>query len=231
MKKFLLSAVLVVLVAGAGYLIYRYSGPQSQQASTSAVSSAQPSSQAESSAAPVSSSEESSQVSSEAQQSSAAAASGPKQQSINSIKAAINLDWKKYTLKSPSQTKTIKNKTYDMFEIWDEDYQVGPKILVDPSSGKIYTWAASDTAPVPAAEDPAFDKTVRTVTGTMVDGAMMSIELKTPDGNELVVRRLGIDTSGLKSMKIGDKIKVTYTGIIKGSDTTRAFITKLENVK
>jgi phosphotransferase system IIA component len=63
----------------------------------------------------------------------------------------------------------------------------------------------------------------------MTDGAMMSITLKTADGSELIIHRVGVDTSGLKSMKIGDRIKVTYTGVIKGNDTSRAFITKLEN--
>lgn len=58
----------------------------------------------------------------------------------------------------------------------------------------------------------------------------MSILLKTDDGSELTVRRLGVDTTGLKSMVIGAKIKVTYTGVIKGSNLTRAFVTKLENV-
>jgi hypothetical protein len=235
MKKILLSAVLVLVVAGAGYLVYRYGGSQNRQTPpSSAPSSGQPSSRAESSAAPASSSsqaEEPSQppVSSQARQPSAA--NGTKRQPTEIVQNTIPLNWKKYTLRQSSQKKTIEGKTYQQYEIWDEDYQVGPKVLVDPSDGKVYTWTASDTAPVPASEDPAFDKTVHTVTGTMVDGAMMSVVLKTPDGSELVVRRLGIDTSGLTSMKIGDKIKVTYTGVIKGGDTSRAFIKKLENVK
>ncbi len=58
---------------------------------------------------------------------------------------------------------------------------------------------------------------------------MMSILLKLPDGNKITVRRLGIDTSKLKSMNIGDKIKVTYTGVLNGTDTSRMFVKKLEN--
>lgn len=228
MKKVLLSAVLVVLVAGAGYLIYRYSGSPGQQTSASAITSVA-SSQAASSAVLVSSEESSQVANSSAAPVSSAAAGDSKQQSMNQIKTAVNLDWKKYTLKSSAQ-KTVKGKSYNTFDIWDDDYQVGPKVLVDPNDGKVYTWTSSDTAPIPVSEDKAFDKTVRTITGTIEDGAMMSIVLKTPDGNELVVRRLGIDTSGLKSMKVGKKVKVTYTGVIKGSDTSRAFITKLENV-
>lgn len=230
MKKVLLSAVLVVLIAGAGYLIYRYSGSQNQQTSSSSVSSQPSSSQAAVSSEAAASSEVPSQVSSSSQQASSSAGTA-KQESINKIKSAINLDWKKYTVKSSSAAKTIKDKTYSAFDIWDDDYQVGPKVLIGQSDGKIYTWTASDTAPILASEDKAFDKTVHTIIGTVEDGAMMNVVLKTADGSELVVRRLGIDTTGLTSMKEGDKIKVTYTGVIKGSDTSRAFITKLETVK
>ena len=155
---------------------------------------------------------------------------GAKQAEIGKIQKAVALDWTKYTLRA-SAPKVIKNKTYDAYDISDEDSLVGPKILVDRTSGKIYTWASTDVAPVPITEDKAFDKTVKTVTGIVEDGAMMNVMLKTADGNELIVRRLGVDTSGLKSLKIGDKIKVTYTGVINGNDTSRAFITKIENVK
>lgn len=146
------------------------------------------------------------------------------------IQKAVPLDWKRYTLK-PSAAKVVKNKTYRAYDIIDGDYLVGPKILVDSGSGAVYTWAASDAAPVPAAEDKAFDKTQHSLVGTVEDGAMMNVVLKTESGNELIVRRVGVDTSGLTSMKVGDKIRVTYTGVISGNDTSRAFITKLETVK
>lgn len=158
------------------------------------------------------------------------AANGAKQSEVGKIQAAVNLDWHRYTLKAAAP-KMLKKKTYDAYEICDEDYLVGPKILVDPVGGKIYTWTPSDTAPIPAADDKAFDRTVRTVIGTVEDGAMMNVILKTESGNELVVRRLGVDTTGLTSLKTGDRIRVTYTGVINGNDTSRAFITGLENVR
>lgn len=145
-------------------------------------------------------------------------------------RAAVNLDWSRYRLKDVG-SKTVGGKSYSAFEIWDDDYHVGPFLLVDSSGGAVYAWTAADSAPVPAAEDKAFDKTLRTVTGVMEDGAMMSVTIRTDDGYRLTVRRLGIDTTGLKSMVAGDRIKVTYTGVIAGGDTTRAFIVKLENDK
>lgn len=145
------------------------------------------------------------------------------------VKAAVPLDWNKYHLKD-FNLKTVNGKKYHEFEIWDEDYAVGPFLLIDPEDGKVYSWAPSDSRPILAAKDKAFDKTPRTITGVIKDSAMMSILLKTDDGSELTVRRLGVDTTGLKSMVIGAKIKVTYTGVIKGSNLTRAFVTKLENV-
>jgi hypothetical protein len=228
MKKILISAIAVVLVAGTGYFAYRYANPEPQQMPAPSSSSVV-SLQAVSSAAPVASQPVTLKASS-AVSSAVRSKASQSQQKINQVKAAVNLDWKKYTLKAVA-SKVLKNTAYDTYEIWDEDYLVGPKVLVDQSSGKIYTWASSDTAPVPVSEDKAFDKTVHTVIGTMQDGAMMSIVIKTDDGNELSIRRLGVDTTGLKSLKNGDRIKVTYTGVIKGNDTSRAFITKLENVK
>lgn len=228
MKKILISALVIVLAAGVGYFAYQYAKTPGGTASSSAAASSAGVSQQTASSAAAASSQSASAASSPAAASSAV--SGAKQKDISSIQAAIDLDWKKYTLKA-SAAKVLKGKTYRTYAIWDDDYCVGPTLLVDPDDGKIYTWTTSDSAPVPAAEDKAFDKTPHTVTGTMEDGAMMSIVLKTDAGNELVVRRLGIDTTGLKSMKIGDKIKVTYTGVIKGNDTSRAFITKLENTK
>ena len=153
----------------------------------------------------------------------------PADQPADLAKAAVPLDWNRYRLKGLG-LKTVKGKKYHEFEIWDEDYSVGPLLLVDPGSGKAYTWTPADSGPVPAAVDKAFDKTPHTVTGVMEDGAMMSILLKTDDGSKLTVRRLGVDTTGLRSMVIGTRIKVTYTGVIKGNDMSRAFVTKLENV-
>ena len=228
MKKLLATAIILVFCTAAGIFAYRYANPVNQK-STAA-------SQPESSAV-ISSSAASSQtsaVSSAAEKILSNAApsnkSGKAQTDTDRIKAAINLDWNKnkYILK-PSQAKVLKGKTYSTFDIWDEDYIVGPRILVDQSSKNIFTWAPNDASPVPVAEDKAFDKTPHTITGTVKDGAMMSVMLTTADG-DITVRRLGIDTSKLTSLKIGDRIKVTYTGIINGNDTTRAFITQLETV-
>lgn len=231
-KKFLISAIAVVLAVGVGYFAYRYAHPEMQQ-QTATVSSAASLQTASSSAVGVADASSQAAPALKAGAASSVAktpVNGAKQAEIGKIQKAVAMDWSKYTLRA-SAPKTIKNRTYDAYDISDEDSLVGPKILVDQTSGKIYTWASTDAAPVPIVEDKAFDKTVKTVTGTVEDGAMMNVMLKTADGNELIVRRLGVDTSGLKSLKIGDKIKVTYTGVINGSDTSRAFITKIENVK
>lgn len=225
MKKILVCAIIIVIAAGGGYFAYRYAHPELQQApavSSSAVSSASSAVSSSSVSVPM--------LRASAASTSQASTKDAKHSAAGKIQTSVKLDWNKYTLK-PAASKVIKNKTYETYDISDEEALVGPKILVDPSSGKVYTWTSTDTAPVPAATDKAFDKTVRTVTGTVESGAMMNVVLKTADGNELVVRRLGVDTSGLTSLKVGDKIKVTYTGVINGNDTTRAFITKLENVK
>jgi len=129
------------------------------------------------------------------------------------VKTAVPLDWNKYHLKD-FNLKTVNGKKYHEFEIWDEDYAVGPFLLVDPEDGRVYSWASSDSKLILAAEDKAFDKTPHTITGVIKDSAMMSILLKTDDGSELTVRRLGVNTTGLKSMVIGAKIKVTYTSSI-----------------
>lgn len=229
MKRFLLTIAAVVVIIGAGYFFWQFGRMETSVSSNPASSAAAAASQSVSSALSQSSSTVSSAVESEAPAQSLTPQQ--KQMSIKKIQSAINLNWKKYTLKKSYAKKTISGKSYLTFEIWDEDYIVGPTILVDPDTEKVYTWTQSDPAPIPAADDKAFDKTVHALTGTMLDGAMMSIVLKGPDGSELNFRRLGIDTSGLTSMKIGDKIKVTYTGVIKGSDTSRAFVTKLETVK
>lgn len=225
MKKGILAVLVVAAAAVAGYLIFTQqnaAGPGGAASSSSAVSDASASS-ALSSEQAISSAQEAS--------SSTAASEIPKEQAVTLIKQAIPVDWSKYAVKAASQTeqKTIDGKKYQTYFIWDQDYQVGPAILVDPDSGKVYTWAAADAAPVPASEDKAFDKTEHTFTGTVTDVAMMSIVVKTDDGRDFTVPRYGIDTSSLKELKIGSKIKVTYTGVIKGSDMSRAFVTKLES--
>lgn len=228
MKKGILTVLVVAAAAVAGYLIFTQQnaagpGGAASSSSSSAVSSVSASS-APSSAQEVSSAQEA--------PSSTAASEIPKEQAVTLVKQAISADWNKYAVKAASQTeqKTIDGKKYQTYLMWDEDYQVGPVILVDPGSGKVYTWAPADTAPVPASEDKAFDKTEHTFTGTVTDAAMMSVVVKTDDGRQLTVRRYGIDTSKLKVLKIGTKVKVTYTGVISGSDTSRAFVTKLESV-
>lgn len=230
MKKLLAAAIILVFCTAAGIFAYRYANPVNQKSSAAA-------SQPESSAV-ISSSAASSQstqletATSDKAELNVSEESGAKsskaQTDTDRIKAAVNLDWNKYTLKA-SQAKVLKGKTYSTYDIWDEDYIVGPRILIDQSSKSIFTWAPNDTSPVPVAEDKAFDKTLHSITGTVKDGAMMSVTLTTANG-DITVRRLGIDTSKLTSLKIGDRIKATYTGIINGNDTTRAFITKLENV-
>ena len=161
---------------------------------------------------------------------SAAERSADSAQPADLAQAAVDLDWSRYCLKDVSP-KTVNGKSYSAFEIWDEDYCVGPMLLVNSDDGQVYTWTALDSGLTIASEDQAFDKTPRTVTGVMEDSAMMSVVILTDTGDRLTVRRLGVDTTGLKSMVIGDRIKVTYTGVISGSNTMRAFIVKLENVK
>lgn len=227
MKKALVLAIIAVLAIAFGSFAYRYANPVIQKPSAAA--------HADSSAGPASSE---AADASPAAGNAAGSSDGPvlaessaKKETTDEehIASAINLDWSRYKLKA-SAPKILKDKTYSAYDIWDEDYVVGPRILVDRSSRDIFTWAPSDSAPIPAEKDKAFDKTVRTITGIMKDGAMMSITLTTDSGNQLTVRRLGVDTSRLTSLKPGDRIRVTYTGVITGNDTTRAFITKLENV-
>lgn len=228
MKKALVFTIVAVLAIACGSFAYRYANPviQKSAAVTQADSSPDAAASEAASALPAAKSKT---VSSDGPALTENGAKKSWQSDEERIKAAIDLDWSRYTLKV-SAPKLLKDKTYSTYDIWDEDYIVGPRILVDQSSRSIFTWAPSDAAPMPVEKDKAFDKTVHTVTGILKDGAMMSIVLTTDSGNQLTVRRLGIDTSKLTSLKIGDRIRVTYTGVITGNDTTRAFITKLENV-
>lgn len=234
MRKLLSAAIIVVFCTAAGIFAYRYAHPNAIQRSTAAAVS-QPAASADitSSAEPSESTELETETASsddaEILYSGVMSEGISKEQSdVDRIKAAVDLDWNRYTLKA-SPAKVLQGKTYSTFDIWDEDYIVGPRILVDQGTKDIYTWAPNDTSPVPIAKDKAFDKTPHSIIGTVKDGAMMSVTLTTSNG-DITVRRLGIDTTKLSSLKIGDRIKVTYTGIINGTDTTRAFIIKLENV-
>lgn len=228
MKKGLAAVIASCVVAGAaiGFFTYQYNHSQTKPVISSPMVSSSQLEQSSSAVKNSSSQQNSSAASSPA--ASSAAESTVLKPETERIMAAVKLDWKKYRLKAVSP-KTVKDTKYNAYEIWDDDFMAGPEILVDTTSGKIYTWAPSDTEPLPVEQDKAFDKTPHTITGTMEDGAMMSLTLKTADGSQLIIHRVGVDTTGLKSMKIGDRIKVTYTGVIKGNDTSRAFITKLEN--
>lgn len=198
---------------------------------------------AASSAAPSVSSEESSAVSSEAnlksssQSQEKSASSQPakggktEDKNIAKIQSAINMDWKKYDLRKVTPSTVIGKKTYATYSMWDQDYQEGPQILVDPDTGKVYTYTTADKAPVPAETDPAFDQTVRSVTGVVKDGAMMSVLIKTSDGKQLSIRRLGVNLINLDNgFTIGSTVKVYYTGVIQGNSMQRAFVTKIEGV-
>jgi hypothetical protein len=149
------------------------------------------------------------------------------------IKSEIPLDWEKYTLKeltdNPVSTGGV---TYRTYSTWDDDYMEGPLILYNPEDGQLYTYTYQDTAPIPAAEDPAFDKTEHTVTGVITDAAMMSIQIHTTDGDDLTVRRFGVELVNLDDgFKIGRNVKVTYTGVCKDGDSQRMFVTKIEGIQ
>lgn len=217
MKKIITVVVAVVIICAAG-LFFAKSGlfkntPDKNGSESSKISSQTSSESISSSSSQLSSSEESS----------------GSDDSINKIKSSVKVDWKKYRL-NKEDNKTVSGKTYLTYTMWKDDYQEGPLILVDQDTGKVYTWVSSDSSPVPAEEDKAFDKTVHTITVTITDGAMMSYVGKTSDGNQLTVPRYGVDLVNFDNIKIGNKIKVYYTGVIKGDDMSRAFITKLEKI-
>jgi hypothetical protein len=228
MKK-ILAVLLVLAAAGAGTFVYfqnRGASGAPADASESGVSSA-----VSSAASPAGSSEV---PSSQPETSSVSGTSSAKDDAVRTIESAIDLDWKKYTLKESSNQDAFQGKTYRTFEIWYDDYQAGPKILLDPDDGKLYTRSYQDTAekPVPLSEDAAFDKTVHTVTGTVTeDGAMMSFFIETSDGTVLPIPRYGIDTDFGGESVVGKQIRVYYTGVIRGDDMSRAFVTKAELVK
>lgn len=174
----------------------------------------------------------SSQSSSQADSSSSSVRE-PHTEVMKTVKSQLKLDWDKYRL-TENLTDPVKldGKTYNTFVIWDEDYQVGPLILADPDDDKLYTYVADvDKAPVELEKDEAFDTKEKSFTGTVEDGAMMSILVKTSDGKKLSVRRLGVELINLDDgFVIGNKVKVTYTGIIQGDSMIRAFVTKIEGI-
>ncbi|MVB09790.1 hypothetical protein CAFE_04550 [Caprobacter fermentans] len=222
MKKtgWILLIVLVVAICGGVLLFNGYHPAQSPSVSSGAGSASAPSSS----------------VSSKAPSS----ASGPESVSsltddkiTEKIKSEIPLDWKKYTLKEQTDNPvSAGGVTYRTYAAWDEDYTEGPLILYSPKDGKLYTYTYKDTAPVLAAEDPAFDKTEHTVTGVVKDGAMMSVQIHTTDGSDLTIRRLGVDLVNLDDgFKVGQNVKVTYTGVYKGNDSQRMFVKKIEGIQ
>ena len=229
--NFLLLVIIIAVFFAAGFLAGRYTKPAENagtaQQGVSSETSANPNSENMiSSAVPSSLSPASSGLSS------APGKGGKTDQIVAKIKAAIPVDWNKYTLRQEANPVTIGKVTYLTYTMWDQDYQEGPQILVDPSTGKVYTYTSADKAPVPASTDPAFDKTVRTFTGTVKDGAMMSVLIKTSDGKLLTVRRLGVDLVNLDNgFSIGNKVQVSYTGVIQGNSMQRAFVKKIEGIK
>lgn len=223
MKKVLLLLLAAALVAVGLWAILTQKVPLSPSSSAD--------SQAESSSSSSAPSSAPSSLSS-SQESQASSALTP-EEIEKKIQSKIPLDWTKYRLQEQKENPvTVGGKTYRTFAIWDEDYMEGPFVLIGPDDGEIYTYTREDAVPMPAEDDPAFDKTVRTVTGTVQDGAMMSIEILTPEGNHLVIRRLGVELANLDDgFKIGNKVKVTYTGTYQGDSTQRMFVKKIEGVK
>lgn len=149
------------------------------------------------------------------------------------IESAVPLDWKKYALKEETgKPVRLEGVTYRTYASWDDDYAEGPLLLYSPKDGNVYTYTYKDKAPMPASEDPAFGKKEHTVIGVVKDAAMMSVLIHTTDGHDLTVRRLGVTIVNLDSgFKIGQNIKVTYTGVYKDNDAQRMFVTKIEGVQ
>ena len=230
MKKTTWVLILIAAAAAVGVGAYLLNGgaiPTGSEPSSSG--SAAPSGDSSSA---FSSSTGSSEPASSAQQESSAVKLTDAQ-ITEKIHAEIPLDWKKYTVREQKENPvSAGGKTWRTYAAWDEDYEEGPLILLGPDDEKLYTYAAGDSAPMPAADDPAFDKTVRTVTGVVTDGAMMSIQIKTPEGNQLTVRRLGVELVNLDNgFKVGDQVKVTYTGAYSGNNSQRMFVQKIEGIK
>ena len=225
MKKTILLVLAVAVAAAAGVWAYH------------AKKNAAPAGPSSSASVPASSSESSSGPSSGEQASSAPQGASAQKltdaQITEKIKKEIPLNWKKYTIREQKENPvSVGGKTYRTYGTWDEDYQEGPLVLLGPDDGKLYTYATGDAKPVPAAEDPAYDKTVRTVTGSVEDGAMMSVVIRTEKGNKLSIRRLGVELKNLdEGFRVGSFVKVTYTGAYSGDNSQRMFVQKIEGVK
>ncbi len=152
-------------------------------------------------------------------------------QAADKIKKTVSLDWKRYRLKKTG-TVTIDNVQYWEFEMWHGSSFQSPFILVNPKTGSVFTWAVSDKALVPAAQDQAFSKTPHTFTAAVYDFTMNGVTMKTDSGTKFTVPSHNdtIDMSGLKNITYGDKVKITYTGVKNGDDMSRVFFTKVEKI-
>lgn len=222
-------AAALVLFFVIGYFAGRASKTASGPFSSSGVSSLE--SEAPSSAVSSSSSTPSSEAESQPASSQTGKENEENDATAAKIRAAIPADWKKYMLRKVTPSTVIGKKTYQTYSMWNQDYQVGPQILVDPDTGKVFTYTTADKTPVPAKTDKAFDSTVHSVTGIVKDGGMMNILIKTSDGRQLSVRRLGVNLVNLDNgFVIGNTVKVYYTGVIEGNSMQRAFVTKIEGV-
>ncbi len=224
MKKTILWVLAAVVAAAAGAWAYRANSAPAPAGPASSVSSVSLDLSSASSG-PASSEPAASQ-----------GASGQKLtdgQITEKIKKEIPLDWEKYTIREEQDKPvSIGGKTYRTYGTWDADYQEGPLILVDPDDGQLYTYVTGDAKPVPAAEDPAYGKTVRTVTGAVEDAAMMSVIIRTEQGNKLTIRRIGVELKNLdEGFRVGSYVKVTYTGTYSGDSSQRMFVKKIEGVR
>lgn len=164
------------------------------------------------------------------------AASLSQQDAEAAVQTRIPMDWDIYSLKESQNKASAGGTLCRTFEIWRDDYRVGPQILLAPD-GSLYTRSyrdGGDTAPVPAAEDAAFGKEVHTVTGTLTEqSSMMSFFIRTADGTVLEIPKYGAGTDAVTdgSVAVGQRVRVSYTGVIRGDDMCRAFVTKAEPVR
>ena len=226
MKKtgWILLIVAVVAICGGVFL---FTGKNVPGQSSSSSSSSEPVASSEISSVEPSSQELSSSKESEG------VSSLTDGQITKKIQSEVPLNWKKYKLKEETgKSVKVGGVTYRTYSAWDEDYVEGPLLLYSPKDGKVYTYTAQDTAPILARDDPAFGKTEHTVTGVVKDSAMMSVEIHTTDGHDLTVRRLGVKLINLDNgFKAGQNVKVTYTGVYKGNNSQRMFVSKIEGIE
>lgn len=228
MKKtgWILLIVAVVAICGGVLLFHGKSQPGQSSSSSDAssgVSSGASSALSSSASAP--------ETSSSAAPESVSSLTG--KQITDKIKSEIPLDWKKYALKEQTDNPVkIGGVTYRTYTAWDQDYTEGPLILYNPKDGKLYTYTYKDKSPILAAKDPAFGTAEHTVTGVVKDTAMMSVEIHTTTGHDLTVRRLGVKLVNLDNgFKVGQNVKVTYTGVYQNDDSQRMFVKKIEGIQ